>query len=139
MKQKTLFLKWKRSSMLNVNVFQISRIFCFMTWKALQIILMHDQNQLEVINWEKVDLALCSKATSMAKTWLSRSSLLWVVLGIFHFNYCVFYIIDLFILFIVKSVEWYISRSVVTMLHISWIKKLILSPISVVSQHSHRS
>lgn len=47
-----------------------------MTWKVLQIILMHGQNQLEVINWEKVALVLCSKATSMAETWLSRSLLL---------------------------------------------------------------
>lgn len=57
-------------------VFQISIIFCFMTWKVLQIILMCDQNQLAVINWEKVALVLCSKATSMAEMWLSRSSLL---------------------------------------------------------------
>jgi len=57
-------------------VFQISIIFGFMTWKVLQIILMHDQNQLEVINWEKVALALCSKATSTAEMWLLRSSLL---------------------------------------------------------------
>lgn len=47
-----------------------------MTWKVLQIILMHDQNQMEVISWEKVALAWCSKATSMAETWLSRNLLL---------------------------------------------------------------
>lgn len=85
-----LFLKWRHSSVLNGKyVFQVSIIFGFMTWRVLQIILMHDQNQLEVINWEKVALELCSKATSMAEMWPSRSSLLWVVLGSFLFDDCV--------------------------------------------------